>query len=1139
MDIESNILNTPIIPKAAVKVAGVKTCNISLNGSWKFLLEIPDYTLPDGIPGPTESIQDFDFSKWADKKWQNIQVPGEIVMQGFDILTNHEYYYQREITVPEDFSGNSVLVRFEGVYCNARVWINGKYIRTHIGGFTTWDCDITPYAAPGETVTMTVGVADIFSTTKGIWNPEGKMVNNPSNASSYAHHNIGGINRDVSLMAIPLDHIARTYIHTVFDETFTDAELEVMVQPEMVAEEVQIKIELDDEKGTVAESNVTFAKEGEIKNKSISSKMPPVKRVVIPVSSPKKWDAEHPNLYTLRVTLLVNRQEVQINEEKVGFRQIYYGGYRGSDKNKVYVNGKEVKLRGTCRHDVSYNRGRSMTREEHYAEILAYKNANINYIRTSHYPGTEDLLNICDELGIYVEQETAVCFQGTTADVSSRYEDFMIQFMEMVEYNRNHPCILIWSLGNESNYEKVAAQSGGNAFLDEKNYLKNTDRSRPCIFSWLETGEPEGFSDICSRHYDSAEGEMGNRDVPTLHEEYMHVACYNLDELQRDLNTRNFWGRSIKRAWENIFMTDGALGGALWSGIDDVFYIPDGTSKRWELHSNGRATGYGEWGSVLDAYLREKPEAYLTKKAYSPIRVVEEQCYIAGRTMYIPVKNWFDHTNINEIELEYTVDGICRRTRIKESIFPHKDGVITVKDISSEAKNINLKFYTADGIMIDEYNVVLEPCEYKVEDVCDTPPVIHETENEIRVSGENFYVIFSKATGIISKGCVGEENILLLSGPYLHVTGADFGEWIPDGECIQNEIFGKYAVFTLNGSYENGVGVQFKIWISGNGIVKTDYVLTTKPEKEIGYSEVGIRFNIPENVESVSWHKKGLYTAYPDDHIGRNEGIALKIRPNAKSIPDQYGIKPAWFWKDDMKDYYIYASGDSNNGLTTNDFKTMRENIYFYNVNYGIDESAPCITVESENADVAARVEVTCDRDYLNDRDKRIQYFGAWEVFMPGLDSIGTETYSTQKGDTCELTFEGTGVRYIGAKQKNTGRVKIYIDGAFMEEIDTYSNLGNDLKQAVIYGIENLEDGMHTIKLKSSGGNSNRIIVNAFEILQKKKLIVEKAKLIINNQWYYPNLSWGNYIGISGKLSEGAGGSVVIRLSERKDKDEQ
>lgn len=1130
--IGSNIWETPFIPKAAVKVAGVKKPEISLNdpsgsGAWRFLYEIPDYTMEGGVPAPEASVQDYDFTAWNDKNWQNIKVPGEPAMQGFDISTNQEYYYQREITIPQDFTGNRILVRFDGVYCNARVWINGTYIRTHIGGFTTWDCDITEYALPGHTVTMTVGVADLFSSEKGIWNPEGKSVNNPANATQYAHHNIGGINRDVSLLALPFDCIMRTYVETEFDESFIDAELHITAQLAMVSQAASLYIELLD--GERREADATL----EIEN---IGTMSAAKRITIPVAAPKKWDAEHPNLYTLRETLLINGKEIQVNEERIGFREIHYGGRDGSDVNKIYVNGKEVKLRGTCRHDVSVESGRSVTREECYAEIRAYKNANINHIRTSHYPGSEDLLDACDELGMYVEQETAVCFQGPWENlkVRSQYKDFLPQFTEMIERDRNRPSILIWSLGNESNYARVAEQSGGNAFEDEKTYLKDVEPSRPCIFSFPETGEPEGFTDIYSIHYVNVTGDTGRKDRPVLHEEYAHIPCYNLDELQRDVNVRNFWGESVKKAWENVFMTDGALGGDLWGGIDDVFYLPEGITHIWQSHSPGQATGYGEWGSVLDAYFREKPEAWLTKKAYSPIRVDEASCHVTDGTLYIPVKNWFDHTNLNEIVLRYTYGDTEKQIQIKESVAPHTEGIFTISGISGDTKEVNLKFFTADGIMADEYNVTLSDIEYPFTEAIDTPPVIQDTTEEIFISGTGFSIAFSKKTGLVSRGTCGEEKtVLLTGGPYLHVTGMVPGEWVPEeSNGISAVTEGKYAVVTLNGAYTGGQGVRFILHISGNGIITTEYTLTTKPKRASGLSEVGISYDIPAGAESVSWLRNGIYSAYPEDHIGRNKGTALKIRENAGQIPDQYGVKPAWPWKDDMKNYFVYSSKDPNNGLATNDFKTMRENIYCYDVNYG--ENAPHIQVESKDAAVAARVHVAYDTGRIDPRDPRIQYFGDWQTLEEGVDYLGEEMHSTKTGDWCELTFTGTGVSYIGARQKNVGNVKVYIDGEFKEEIDTYSDLGNELKQSVIYCVDGLKPGEHKIRLEATGGNSERIIIDSFRVVDTEdENRTESARLIIDNQWYYPNLGWGNYRGIPGEMSEGMTDSVTMLLTDK------
>ena len=1129
-EIESDVWEIPVIPDATEEIPGLSKTEMNLNettgdGTWKFLYDIPDYTQPGGVPYPTETNQDFDFDSLAQRDWQKIKVPGEAVMQGFDILTNNEYYYQREITIPEEFAGNRILVRFDGVYCNARVWIDGKYIRTHVGGFTTWDCDITEYAEPGETVTMTVGVADLYSDTKGLWNPDGEMVSNPSHASAYAHHNIGGILRDVSLVALPKDSIARTYVNTDFDENFINADLEVTAQLSMESENATLTAELLDGEEVIVSGEMDFQKQAD--------GMSQARKLIMTVENPKKWDAEHPNLYTLRTTLKVDGSTVQINEEKIGFREIQYGGMDGTDANKVYVNGKEVKLRGTCRHDVSDDLGRSMTREEAYEEAKAYKNANINFIRTSHYPASEHLLDACDELGIYVEQETAVCFQYSNV---GRYEDYMAQFTEMIERDRNRPSILIWSMGNESNFSSITDSSGRNAIQDEKEYLDDVDRTRPRIFSWPDTGEPWDLTDLYSRHYADVQGDLGSSGKPVLHDEYAHVSCYNLEELKRDPNVRNFWGESIKMAWEKIFTSDGALGGALWGGIDDVFYLPEGTSERWSIHSDGPAAGYGEWGSVLDVYLREKPEAYLTKKAYSPVRVDEEDCTFTGGVLEIPVKNWFDHTNLNELEVEYTVGKDKERIRIEESVEPHSEGVITLAGISPEAVSADLKFYTSDGIMVDEYCIPLAEVRRQFTPAGENPPKLDETEEAITVSGEGFEVSFSKETGMISSAVIsGTEEPLITGGPYLHVTGTELGAWIPDnGQGLSAVTEAGQAVITMNGHYENGPSVTFRVRISDNGIITSEYTLTSDPPAGRELQEVGISYDISPAMESVSWKRDGLYNVYPSDHIGRNEGTALKIREGSEENPDQYGKEPEWSWKDDMSNYFLYSENDPSGGLATVDFRAMRENIYYYDVNYGTGSDAPRISVESEKADVAARVDLSYDRVYVDDRDPAVQYTGSWQTYESGSDYNGTETYSTVAGDKCSFTFEGTGVRYIGAKQGNTGKVKVSVDGEFMAEIDTYSNLGSDLKQSTIYSIDGLEEGTHTIQLETSGGNADCIVVDGFEVLNDGNGIEsENAQLIINSQWYYPNLEWGNYTGNEGTLSNGSTGTAVIRLDKK------
>lgn len=225
------------------------------DGTWKFLFDSPE-----GIPAPikpkvnphpapslSDTTQDFDFSAWDAKPWADVKVPGGLVMQGFDIKNNTEYYYKRDVDIPADYDGSRVVLRFDGAYSNVRVWVNDEYVRFHLGGFTTWDCAITDFVTPGKTAKLVVGIADLEDKGVGTWNPDGtKKLGDPSWGSVYAHHNMGGLNRDVSLLALPKDHIARTYIETELDDAFEDAELAVTAQLNMVSKAATLKIELLD-----------------------------------------------------------------------------------------------------------------------------------------------------------------------------------------------------------------------------------------------------------------------------------------------------------------------------------------------------------------------------------------------------------------------------------------------------------------------------------------------------------------------------------------------------------------------------------------------------------------------------------------------------------------------------------------------------------------------------------------------------------------------------------------------------------------------------------------------------------------------------------------------------------------------------
>ena len=210
---ETKIWKTPLLPTLPTEVYGVKKCTVSLadrqEKSWQFFEE-----KVEEMPSPYAEKQDFDFSSLDEKGWKPVVVPGSLTMQGWDIENNREYYYRRKVTIPEDFAGRQLWLRFEGVYSSSRVWVNGRYLYTHIGGFTPFDCNLSAFSREKE-ITLVVGVADIEGKEEGIWNPEQEYLGDSSWASFYAHHNLCGILRGVTMYAVDDCFLGRMHLQTV------------------------------------------------------------------------------------------------------------------------------------------------------------------------------------------------------------------------------------------------------------------------------------------------------------------------------------------------------------------------------------------------------------------------------------------------------------------------------------------------------------------------------------------------------------------------------------------------------------------------------------------------------------------------------------------------------------------------------------------------------------------------------------------------------------------------------------------------------------------------------------------------------------------------------------------------------------
>ena len=907
-----------VVPK---QVNGVRQCRLDLNGIWHFTT----------TPG-----SEF----WKDTSstgWRTIHVPGEPMMQGFVLKHDVEYAYRKPIRIPRDFAGKRTILRFNGVYSHARVWIDGHFVREHDGGFTSWDCDITSFVRDRRTVTISLGVTD--------------RLDDISYGSGYAHHPIGGILRDVELFALPEDHIRTLYTTVHFDSLYRDATLAIQSSLNRPTEAL-LSLALYDPSGRQIElssSKIRFSEK--LFTASLS----------IPIAAPLHWDAEHPRLYTLKARLVQNGTATEVISQRIGFREVRVQG------NKLFVNGMPIKLRGACRHDIHPTQGRSTTPAQDKQDVLLAKEANFNFIRTSHYPPSREFLENCDEYGLYVEEETAICFVGThrnepyqakgaSQNDSAYASRYLSQLSEMIDRDRNHPSVIIWSIGNENEY--------GANFQAEYEFVKRDDRSRPVMFSYPgKVPRDSTCYDIISMHYVAYDGSanqlgievknFGLPSIPVLHDEWAHVACYDTSTLKTDLNIRNFWGESLKKMWDACFDSDGGLGGAIWGYIDECFMLPD------------TVVGYGPWG-IIDTWRRKKPEFWLTKKAYSPVRVQQtrfESCD-HHKDLIVPLYNRFDHTNTKELRIQVTSVG-TKHMIAAPDIPPHTKGTLRLPPNVLVGKEVKLTFFDQRNLVVDE-ELLTFATEKRPSALRPKRIRVSESPTSIGATGDGFTLTFNKQSGLLENGLVDGTRVIL-SGPYLHLVGSGGPiSWIADsvldltgaqwqlGELNFQQSQEDLRVFVHGRS--GTIDVHFEIVVSGNGEIQTSFEIPTLPEK---FREVGIRYLLDKGLDSLSWKREGLWSLYPDDHIGRSIGTASKFALAAQR--EDYRVKPTQSWSLDTKDFYLYGKEGRQTGHTFPvpvDFRTTKENILHFTLTdarlqYGI-------RVTSE-ATVAARAVVNAD----------------------------------------------------------------------------------------------------------------------------------------------------------------------------------
>ncbi|MBS1226210.1 MAG: lacZ 3 [Candidatus Aminicenantes bacterium] len=881
-------------PKPA-EVEGIVAPLLPLDGTWAF------------HPSPPAGFETF--TERGTRAWSRIEVPGDWSMQGHTVKPWTAAGYLRTVVIPADWKGARIVLRSDGAQSLATFWINGRLAGTHEGGFTAFEFDVTGLCRPGAANTVAAAVqnestADILAS-----------------GTQYASYQIGGLTRKIALIAVPAIHVAGLDVLTDVSEDGTTAEFRIEAalanSGPGPASDLSLELGLNDANGRGGRRERLRA---EPLGPGAST------RVVFKgrIGGAALWDAEHPNLHTLTLDLRAGDRRLETVVRRVGFREIEIAGTR------LFVNGRPVKLRGINRHEVHPLRGRSLTPELWRRDAELFRAANMNYIRTSHYPPAEEFLDACDELGLFVECEAPLVWVQHGANETwktenpqdPKYLPYLLRAVgETVAFNRHHPSILFWSLANESGWSPL--------FAEAEAMVRAMDPSRPRTFhDQAYGGYNSRGSDalpIANYHYPGPQGPDLAVSLrlprPLLYGEYCHLNCYNRTELAADPGLRDEYGRGFTRMWEKMFGSAEVLGGAIWSGLDDVFLLP-----------SGRATGYGEWGP-LDGWRREKPEYWHIKKTYSPVRIGPERVAAPGpgEPIVLQIENRHDATDLRECRIDWRIAGESGRAAV--DLAPRRAGVLRIRPAGRDVsgKTLRIDVTNSRGFLIDTFAIeigeVAPPRAPFRPILAEAGPLeLVEGAATIEVSGDGFRWAFDRKTGLILRAEAGG-LAFLAGGPALmllpQTSGPCVTDWRPDiepfnavcsawtAESVEVAKDAGAVTLTVKGAYAEAGG-WYAVRIDGAGRAEFSYEFKVKAKTDP--RQYGLVVHLPRAYDTLDWSRRGQWTSYPENHIGRPLGTAKALTAGRETV---FRRPPSWDWKDDQ------------NALGSNDFRSTKANVHW------------------------------------------------------------------------------------------------------------------------------------------------------------------------------------------------------------------
>jgi len=921
-----------------------------LNGEWNFKFA----QKPGDAP--------VDFYKGIVTGWDKIEVPSNWEMKGYDIPiyksavypfrpVNPPYVprdynavgsYQRSFTVPEKWEGMNITLHFGGVSSAFKVWLNGRFVGYGEDSCLPSEFNITPYLQKGE---------NILSVQVIRWS-DGSYLEDQD------HWRMSGIHREVMLLAEPKLRIADFFYQTLLDKEHRDATFQLRPRLENLTGDTvkgyHLKVQLYDARFQPVFANPLSKTAEEIINE-IYPRLDNVKFGLFEaqVLNPAKWSDEEPNLYTLLLTLEDKTGKIQeVKSCRVGFRSI---GFRKSD-SKLLINGKVTYLYGVNRHDHDPVKGKALSREDIRRDVQQLKQFNFNCIRTSHYPNDPYFYDLCDEYGMLVIDEANYETHGIGSLLSNdpRWSAaFMERSSRMMLRDKNHPSVVIWSLGNE------AGRGPNNAAMAA--WAHDFDITRPVHYEPAQ-GSPglEGYIAPGDPGYPARNDHSHRLQVP-LDQYYvdivsrMYPALYTADLLlsQKNGDRRPVFfceyahsmGNStgnIREFWDQFRSQERLIGGCIWEFKDQGLYKTDAAGQRFLAYGGDFGEKYFDdftIKGIVQADGTPHPAIYECKHVFQPVT-----CELTGTPAgMLKVTNRHAAQSLTgyAVTLSILENGleILKKQIPSLPLAAGKDTVVDLRPflprqkpgkeylltVSFSLKNDVSWVKAGHVVASDQFSLsglpfagAIKPSRGKL--------ALDQNGDLFVVSGKNFRVAFDQKNGALSSFLYGGKEYLvrpLLPDFTRPLTDNDrrgwkaqvkLKEWYESNPelkdfSIRKEPFGEVIARSIYHLADDKAIVMITCTVNGEGVVKVDVQL--KADSSLpDLPKVGMSCGIAGDLRQVTWYGRGLQENYTDRRTGFDAGIyslPLSAFQEPYVVPQENGNRTDIRW--------MFLSNTSRQGL--------------------------------------------------------------------------------------------------------------------------------------------------------------------------------------------------------------------------------